>query len=54
MDGTHILVAAAGQLGYRGVHQRAEASEQEQGKIGARAGHGRRLRQRLDKDNQVD
>src|ERR1700733_5400800 len=54
MDGTHILVTAAGQLGCRGVHQGAEAPEQEQGEIGARAGHGRRLWQRLDNDNQVD
>ena len=35
MDGTHILIAAAGQLGGRAVHQRAEASEQEQREVGA-------------------
>src|SRR4051794_25856759 len=43
MNGTHVLVAAIGQLGGRGVHEGEEASEQQQREIGARARHGRRI-----------
>src|SRR5215472_6977422 len=49
MDGAHVLVAALGELSGRGVHERAEAPEQQEREIGARARHGRRLRRRLDK-----
>src|ERR1700733_3647050 len=38
--GPHTLTAAAGQPAGRAVPQRAEAAEQQQGEVGAGAGHG--------------
>jgi hypothetical protein len=43
MNRTHVLVATIGQLGGRGIHERAEASEQQQREISARARHARRI-----------
>jgi hypothetical protein len=43
MNGTHVLVATVGQLGGRGIHERAEAPEQQQREISARARHARRI-----------
>jgi pimeloyl-ACP methyl ester carboxylesterase len=43
MNRAHVLVATIGQLGGRGIHERAEATEQQQREIGARARHARRI-----------
>ena len=44
MNRAHVLVPTIGQLGGRGIHERAEAPEQQQREISARARHARRIR----------